>query len=214
MSAFPHKSDQQLLDDHAEMTRLEASSPSEERQKIYRATRLRIEEEMRGRGMLEATEKSPVFTVKKTVRAPKPPGPAKRSTTAARTVLAGNFSRAEQPISSSIEVLADAGAYNPQVKITCADGYSLTVDEAAARSRFGTTFRDTCTLKVVAQGRFNKMWRWDTPWRCAGFYQALTAFYDQKPPSLQELGIARPTELHKAVFLLIAEKSAVSEGAP
>lgn len=110
------------------------------------------------------------------------------------------------PITSTIEVDAFTDPHNPRISISWADGYRLTVDETAATGRFKTTLRDCVALRCVAEGRLAKMWRWDTPWRCTGFYQALTEFWG-KEPSMKELGISHPTDKQREVFALIQEKS-------
>ncbi len=124
-----------------------------------------------------------------------------------RTILAGGFTATEQPITSSIEIAANSDKHNPSITITWSDGYQLTVDETAATSRFKSTFRDCLSLKCVAEGRTVRMWRWDTPWRVAGFYRALIAFWDNKPPTLQDLGISRPSDRQREVFELITQKA-------
>lgn len=123
-----------------------------------------------------------------------------------RTILAGNMTPQKEPMSSSIEFANNSDEHNPTLTVSFSDGYTITVTEAEASSRFKTTLRDSAALRCVSENRFDKMWRWDTPWRCAGFYQALTKFWGE-PPTLQQLGISRPSEATKAVFALVAEKA-------
>jgi hypothetical protein len=128
-----------------------------------------------------------------------------------RVIHAGNQHpvNSKSPLHATIQVPADTDPYNPSITITWADGYTLTVDETAARGRFATTLRDTCALRLVAQGRYQSMWRWSSPWRAAGFYQALTHFRGA-PPTLRELGILRPNEVTTQAFQHITEKAAQS----
>lgn len=107
-------------------------------------------------------------------------------------------------ITSRIEVEHNTDPHNPKIVITWSDHYTITVDETAARSNFTNRMRDTCALKCVARdNRFEKIWKYDAPWRAAGFYQALTWFWDGKPPALTQIGITRPTETYKKIFALI-----------
>lgn len=111
-------------------------------------------------------------------------------------------------IGSSIEAAKDSELYNPSITITWTDGYSLTVTESECASRFRTTFRDCMSLKCVSEGQLHKMWRWDTPWRCAGFLRALGQFnQDQIPHDIRQLDYPRPTEAQKQVFSLIFHKA-------
>lgn len=105
-------------------------------------------------------------------------------------------------MSATIQADHDADPYNPAVRITWADGYAITVTETEARGRFVTTLRDTCALRLVQKGRYEAMWRWSSPWRAAGFYQALTHFYGT-PPTLAQIGISRPSEITRHIFQLI-----------
>lgn len=123
-----------------------------------------------------------------------------------RTILAGGHAKTAQPITASIQLDNKSDQYNPTITITWSDGYQITVDETAATGRFKSTLRDTLALKCVDEARFDKMWRWDTPWRAAGFYQALTKFWN-RPPSLYDLGYTRPTDRQREVFALITEKT-------
>lgn len=108
------------------------------------------------------------------------------------------------PITSRIEVEHNTDPHNPRITITWSDHYTITVDETAARSNFTNRMRDTCALKCVARyNRFEKIWKYYAPWRAAGFYQALTWFWDGKPPALTQIGITRPTETYKKIFALI-----------
>lgn len=111
-------------------------------------------------------------------------------------------------IGSSIEAAKDSELYNPSITITWTDGYSLTVTESECASRFRTTFRDCMSLKCISEGKICKMWRWDTPWRCAGFLRALGQFnQDQIPHDIRQLDYPRPTELQKQVFTHIFHKA-------
>jgi len=112
------------------------------------------------------------------------------------------------PITSRIEVEHNTDPHNPKIVITWSDHYTITVDETAARSNFTNRMRDTCALKCVARdNRFEKIWKYDAPWRAAGFYQALTWFWDGKPPALTQIGITRPTETYKKIFTLITAQA-------
>ena len=112
------------------------------------------------------------------------------------------------PITSRIEVEHQTDPHNPRITITWSDGYTITVDETAARSNFTNRMRDVCALKcVVKDNRFEKIWKHDAPWRAAGFYQALTWFWDGKPPTLQQIGVTRPTDVYKNIFLKIAAQA-------
>jgi len=112
------------------------------------------------------------------------------------------------PITSRIEVEHNTDPHNPRITITWSDGYTITVDETAARSNFTNRMRDTCNLKcVVKESRLEKIWKYDAPWRAAGFYQALTWFWDGKPPALQQIGITRPTETYRRIFGMIAAQA-------
>jgi len=122
-----------------------------------------------------------------------------------RTINAGGHAQTTQPITSKIELANDSDRFNPTIIITWSDGYSLPVDETAATGRFKSTLRDTLALKCVSEGRLAKMWRWDTPWRCAGFYKAITAMREGIPPTLKELGYTHPSEMQRTVFGLITE---------
>lgn len=132
-------------------------------------------------------------------------------TTKIRTVLAGNqrpVNSAGLPATIGIEADHDTDPYNPRIRITWPDGYAITVDETAARGRFATTLRDTCALRLAADGRYEAIWRWSSPWRAAGFYQALTQLRGSAP-TLRELNILRPTETMVAVFNEILKKATV-----
>lgn len=135
-----------------------------------------------------------------------------RPTAPSRTILAGNIHATKSDITSSIHIGESKDPHNPTITITWSDGYSITVDESGASGRFKSTLRDCISLKCVDEGRLQKMWRWDTPWRCTGFYQALTSFWG-KPPSLKELGITHPTDRQREVFALISGKSLQTDGA-
>ena len=112
------------------------------------------------------------------------------------------------PITSRIEVEHQTDPHNPRITITWSDRYTITVDETAARSNFTNRMRDVCALKcVVKDNRFEKIWKHDAPWRAAGFYQALTWFWDGKPPTLQQIGVTRPTDVYKNIFLKIAAQA-------
>lgn len=112
------------------------------------------------------------------------------------------------PITSRIEVEHNTDPHNPRITITWSDGYTISVDETAARSNFTNRMRDTCNLKcVVKESRLEKIWKYDAPWRAAGFYQALTWFWDGKPPALQQIGITRPTETYRRIFGIIAAQA-------
>lgn len=129
------------------------------------------------------------------------------STISARIIHAGN----QTPVTSAglpatIQAEHDTDPYNPRITITWPDGYTITVNETEARSRFTSTLRDTTALRLVQQGRFEAMWRWSSPWRAAGYYQALTALRGGQPPTLRDLGINRPNDLTKTVFEKITTK--------
>lgn len=112
------------------------------------------------------------------------------------------------PITSRIEVEHNTDPHNPRIIITWSDGYTITVDETAARSNFTNRMRDTCNLKCVSkENRLEKIWKYDAPWRAAGFYQALTWFWDGKPPALQQIGITRPTETYRRIFGIVAAQA-------
>ena len=112
------------------------------------------------------------------------------------------------PITSRIEVEHNTDPHNPRITITWSDHYTITVDETAARSNFTNRMRDTCNLKcVVKESRLEKIWKYDAPWRAAGFYQALTWFWDGKPPALIQIGVTRPTETYKKIFALITAQA-------
>lgn len=124
---------------------------------------------------------------------------------------AGGHTHTATALPATIEVQKDTDPHNPSLTIRWADDYTITVDETAARGRFATTLRDTISLKCVSkEHRFEKMWRWDTPWRAAGFYQALIHFYGGEPPTLQQLDIKRPSELTRYIFSLIADAAAIA----
>lgn len=125
-----------------------------------------------------------------------------------RTIHAGNQTpvNSKQPMSATIQADHSTNPHNPTVTITWADGYTYTGDETAIRGRFTTTFRDTLGLRLVQAGRYSAMWRWSSPWRAAGFYQALTHLIGGAP-TIHELGITRPNELTRTVFQHIAEKA-------
>lgn len=135
--------------------------------------------------------------------------PSNHQTIKPSTIHAGNQHpvNSKQPMSATIQADHHTNPHNPTVTITWADGYIYTGDETAIRGRFTTTLRDTLALRLVQQGRFNAMWRWSSPWRAAGFYQALT-YLIGAAPTIHELGISRPSELTRTVFQLIAETAA------
>lgn len=120
-----------------------------------------------------------------------------------RTILAGGHAKTTDAITSSIEFANNSTQFIPIITITWSDGYKLTVDESDAKSRFKSTFRDTIALKCVSEQLYAKMWRWDTPWRAAGFYKAITEMRNGMAPSLKELGYTYPTEKQKEVFKII-----------
>ena len=113
----------------------------------------------------------------------------------------------QQPMSATIQADHATNPHNPTVTITWADGYTYTGDETAIRGRFVTTLRDTLSLRLVQKGRYAAMWRWSSPWRAAGFYQALTHLCGGTPPTLKDLDIKRPNDLTTTVFAQIVEKS-------
>lgn len=126
-----------------------------------------------------------------------------------RTIHAGATPTTTNPNNATLEADHQTDPHNPRIILRWADGYFITCDETAARGRFLSTLRDTLALKCVAkEHRYEKMWRWDSPWRAAGYYQALTYFYGGPPPTLQQLGITRPTGLQTTIFQLITEKAA------
>lgn len=127
-----------------------------------------------------------------------------------RTIHAGNQHpiHSQRPMSATIQADHATNPHNPTVTITWADEYTYTGDETAIRGRFITTFRDTIALKLVQKGRYDSMWRWSSPWRAAGFYQALTYLIGHQP-TLHDLDIKRPSDLITTVFANIAEKSRI-----
>jgi hypothetical protein len=112
-------------------------------------------------------------------------------------------------MTATIQADHNSDPYNPAITITWADGYTLTVTETDARNRFATTFRDTCALRLVQEGRYQAMWRWSSPWRALGFYQALTAFRGTTP-TLRDLDITRPSAVTATVFDHITQKTHTS----
>lgn len=208
--------------------------PDDEKQ-IYTATIQRISAEIAARQAKPVTPEPPKQTLQpiKTITPPPPPPSkwppvsetmeenaerelqraAKNSSnpdsTPSRHIHAGNQHpvHSQQPMSATIQADHHTNPHNPTVTITWADGYTYTGDETAIRGRFTTTLRDTLALRLVQQGRFNAMWRWSSPWRAAGFYQALT-YLIGAAPTIHELGISRPSELTRTVFQLIAETAA------
>ncbi len=116
-------------------------------------------------------------------------------------------------IPATLHVEHDTDPYNPEITIRWADGYHLRVNEAAARSRFKSTFQDTHALKVVKERRFDRIWRWDSPWRAAGFYQALTHFYGGQAPTAYQCGIRYPSDTANIIFKLITH-TALSADTP
>lgn len=145
-----------------------------------------------------------------TTRNPQPETRNQKPATS-RHIHAGNQTpvHSHQPMSATIQADHSTNPHNPTVTITWADGYTYAGDETAIRGRFTTTFRDTIGLRLVQQGRYTAMWRWSSPWRAAGFYQALTHLIGA-PPNLQELGVQRPNELTRSVFQQIIEKATVT----
>lgn len=127
-----------------------------------------------------------------------------------RTIHAGNQTPVPSggAITATIQAAHDSDPYNPSITITWADGYTITVDETAARSRFTSTLRDTFNLRHARDGRYHLIWRWSSPWRALGFYQALTAFRGGNPPTLRDLDITRPNNLTTDIFNTIAQKAA------
>lgn len=101
--------------------------------------------------------------------------------------------------------------HNPRLTITWTDGYTFTGDETAIRGRFTSTLRDTIALKYAQEKRFEKIWRWDTPWRCAGFYRALIHLNPHTPPTLADLGFTRPSDITRTIFQLITDAAALHE---
>lgn len=130
------------------------------------------------------------------------------SATKTRTVFAGGHAHTESPITSRIGPANNSDKFNPSITITWSDGYQVTVDETAATGRFKSTFRDTLGLKCVSERRFKKMWRWDTPWRASGFYQALISLRGEAP-TLKDLGYAHPSALQREVFELLVQQRCV-----
>lgn len=127
-----------------------------------------------------------------------------------RTIIAGGFESTDGPITSKIAQANGSQNHNPTITITWSDGYELTLDETDATNRFKSTLRDAVALQCVQKNRIEKMWRWSTPWRTVGFYQALTSFFGRQP-TLQDLGIQRPTEAQKAVFEAVFQKANETE---
>ena len=126
----------------------------------------------------------------------------------ARVINPAGATTSQEIAATSVMPTQQINIHNPSITINWEDGYSLTVTESECLSRFGTTFRDLCNLKVVAKGDFHKMWRWSTAWRCAGFLGALRHFNCGKiPADLYELGYKRPTDLQKRSFSCIHEKA-------
>lgn len=199
--------------------------PNDEKQ-IYTATIQRISAEIAARQAKPVTPEPPKQTLQpiKTTTPPPPPplyvnppvgGGAGGGVDTAAPPLKPSIIHAggqhpvntKQPMSATIQADHDADPYNPAVRITWADGYTITVTETEARGRFVTTLRDTCALRLVKKGRYDAMWRWSSPWRAAGFYQALT-YLIGAAPTIHQLGIQRPNEITRTVFQLIAETAA------
>lgn len=110
-----------------------------------------------------------------------------------------------------LEFNNESTKHNPIINIRWADGYSISVTESECLSRFRTTFRDCMALKCVSKSNYDKIWRWDTPWRSAGFLQALGQFNQgQIPSDLRQLEYSRPTEAQRSVFALILEKASIN----
>lgn len=109
----------------------------------------------------------------------------------------------DRRLDATIEADHNADPYNPVITIRWDDGYHFTGDETAIRGRFTSTLRDTIELKYSQERKFEKIWRWDTPWRCAGFYKALIHFNPEAPPTLADLGFTRPGDITRIVFDLV-----------
>ena len=126
-----------------------------------------------------------------------------------RTIHAGHQHpvNSQTPLTATIEADHDADPYNPRIRITWADGYTFTGDETSIRGRLITTLRDTCALRLVQKGRLSAMWRWSSPWRAAGFLQAIIALRHGEVPTLRDLDVKRPSDLTTTVFTHITEKA-------
>lgn len=136
-----------------------------------------------------------------------PPEPKLR-TIIGRTITPGGEKTDTSLNATSIKAPHQPNAHNPTITITWEDGYSVTVTEAECTSRFTSTFRDLCNLKVVASGKYAKMWRWNTAWRAAGFLCAMRHFnFGIIPGTLQELEYLRPTNTQKEAFTHILAKA-------
>lgn len=112
----------------------------------------------------------------------------------------------ENESGSAIRAVIDRDPHNPTISIKWDDGYSLQVDESACKSRFISTLRDSANLECMDQERFDRIWRWNSPWRAVGFYKGLIYFWG-KAPSLHQLNITRPSERLKKVFPMVYDKA-------
>lgn len=112
---------------------------------------------------------------------------------------------------SSIKAAHSPNPHNPVITITWDDGYQFTGDETAIRGRFTSTLRDTIALKYAQEKRYEKIWRWDTPWRCAGFYRALIHLNPAAPPTLADFGFIRPSDITRTIFDLITSAATIQE---
>lgn len=130
------------------------------------------------------------------------------ATHTSRHIHAGNQTPVQSgtPLTATVRADKETNPYNPTITITWADGYTITVTETEARSRFATTLRDTTELRLAQQGRFDRIWRWSSPWRAVGFYRALIQFIGATP-TLAELGIQRPNDVTRTAFAHIVEKA-------
>ena len=207
-----------IADMQAQISQLEQTLqlpgiPRDERD-IYTDTIRRIQAEISARQTQEATKQNTLPPIPSPNPSPLEGGQggdkhdAKQQPT--RTIHAGNQTPVPSgdTITATIQAAHDSNPYNPTIQITWADGYTITVDETNARGRFTSTLRDTCALRHAREGRYHLIWRWSSPWRALGFYQALTAFRGGNPPTLRDLDITRPNNLTTDIFNTIAQKSA------
>jgi len=135
-----------------------------------------------------------------------PPPPTKKGDDGIKTrIVAPTNVPKGGKLAATIQAAHDSDPFNPIITITWADGYTFTGDETAIRGRFTSTLRDTIALKYTRERKFEKIWRWDTPWRAAGLYKALTHLNAGEPPTLADFDITRPTELTRIIFELISE---------
>jgi len=191
--------------------------PDDEAQ-MHRALIARIQAEIRARGAQQGPvtlppEPSPAQPIKHTAPPiPKPPtnnnnaplSPGEGQIVRPRVIAPAAVPKNRVLNASVIQADHQADPYNPVLTITWDDGYTFTGDETSIRGRFTSTLRDTVALRYAQERKFEKIWRWDTPWRAAGLLKALNYLNPDKPLSLRDLGINRPADLMREVFELIA----------